>query len=71
MCLECENPVHSYEGHRVVRGYSYPVRTIARTLGRVADGKPYTAASATVSYSRRGERGMLAADWVEAYAADL
>ena len=70
-CLECENPVHIHEGPKMGRVFRYPVRTVVRALGQVAEGKPYTAASDGVRHLTTRECGTLVSDWVEAFTPDL
>lgn len=69
-CAECENPVHAHEGPRTGRQFSFPVRTIAESLGRVADGVSYQRVAEGVR-SSGSESGQLVADWVEAFSGDL
>lgn len=69
-CAECENPVHAHEGPRTGRQFSFSVRTIAESLGRVADGVSYQRVAAEVR-SARSTSGQLVADWVEAFSGDL
>ena len=69
-CLECENPIHAHEGPKRARVFQWPLRTVVRTLGKVAAGATYVASSEDVRESSK-RAGMLAADWVEAYTEDL
>ena len=69
-CLECENPIHAHEGPRTGRQFSFPVRTIAEVLGRVADGVSYQRAARDVRITG-SDSGQLVADWVEAFSQDL
>lgn len=70
-CSECSASLEPWAGQAGARDYSFDARVIAKTLVLLANGAPYTAASAAArAWGHRGggSHGQLAANWVEVFA---